>query len=176
MLFRSSRVAAAFSSYKTVADFIFLGSKITADGDCSHEIIQSNSASICLHFLTQQGYSQFNCSREGPFHTLSLIPRLPCVPGPSGGDPQASLTQPGGAALPQATLVLAAHEPPPGPHPAWTQAIHSALRLDRGCAAGVSAFRELAQVSRACPAAFRPALEKSQAGGASPRPALQGPV
>ena len=27
---------------KTVADFIFLGSKITADGDCSHEI------KICL--------------------------------------------------------------------------------------------------------------------------------
>ena len=27
---------------ETVADFIFLGSKITADGDCSHEIkIQS---------------------------------------------------------------------------------------------------------------------------------------
>ena len=25
---------------KTVADFIFLGSKITADGDCSHEIIR----------------------------------------------------------------------------------------------------------------------------------------
>ena len=24
---------------KTVADFIFLGSKITADGDCSHDII-----------------------------------------------------------------------------------------------------------------------------------------
>ena len=23
---------------KTVADFIFLGSKVTADGDCSHEI------------------------------------------------------------------------------------------------------------------------------------------
>ena len=23
---------------KTVADFIFLGSKITADGDCSHEV------------------------------------------------------------------------------------------------------------------------------------------
>ena len=23
---------------KTVSDFIFLGSKITADGDCSHEI------------------------------------------------------------------------------------------------------------------------------------------
>ena len=25
---------------KTVTDFIFLGSKITADGDCSHEIIR----------------------------------------------------------------------------------------------------------------------------------------
>jgi len=24
--------------WKTVTDFIFLGSKITADGDCSHEI------------------------------------------------------------------------------------------------------------------------------------------
>ena len=28
---------------ETVADFIFLGSKITADGDCSHEIKR------CLH-------------------------------------------------------------------------------------------------------------------------------
>ena len=26
------------STVKTVSDFIFLGSKITADGDCSHEI------------------------------------------------------------------------------------------------------------------------------------------
>ena len=26
------------ATVKTVADFIFLGSKITADGDCSHEI------------------------------------------------------------------------------------------------------------------------------------------
>ena len=28
---------------ETVADFIFLGSKITADGDCSHEIKNSFS-------------------------------------------------------------------------------------------------------------------------------------
>ena len=28
---------------KTVADFIFLGSKITADGDCSHEIKRAYS-------------------------------------------------------------------------------------------------------------------------------------
>ena len=27
---------------ETVSDFIFLGSKITADGDCSHEIIPRN--------------------------------------------------------------------------------------------------------------------------------------
>ena len=31
---------------ETVADFIFLGSKITADGDCSHEIKISNLDSI----------------------------------------------------------------------------------------------------------------------------------
>ena len=28
---------------ETVTDFIFLGSKITADGDCSHEIIDASS-------------------------------------------------------------------------------------------------------------------------------------
>ena len=28
---------------ETVSDFIFLGSKITADGDCSHEIIDAYS-------------------------------------------------------------------------------------------------------------------------------------
>ena len=27
-----------WETVKTVSDFIFLGSKITADGDCSHEI------------------------------------------------------------------------------------------------------------------------------------------
>ena len=29
---------------ETVADFLFLGSKITADGDCSHEIIKNPPA------------------------------------------------------------------------------------------------------------------------------------
>ena len=32
---------------ETVTDFIFLGSKITADGDCSHEIM---FVSVCLFF------------------------------------------------------------------------------------------------------------------------------
>ena len=31
---------------ETVSDFIFLGSKIMADGDCSHEIIMTNLDSI----------------------------------------------------------------------------------------------------------------------------------
>ena len=31
-------MANRWGKMKTVADFIFLGSKITADGDCSHEI------------------------------------------------------------------------------------------------------------------------------------------
>ena len=35
MLFRSSWEG---ETVETVSDFIFLGSKITADGDCSHEI------------------------------------------------------------------------------------------------------------------------------------------
>ena len=33
---------------ETVTDFIFLGSKITADGDCSHEIKRC-AFSICVH-------------------------------------------------------------------------------------------------------------------------------
>ena len=48
---------------ETVADFIFLGSKITADGDCSHEIkrrllfgrkVMTNLDSICKALLCQQ--------------------------------------------------------------------------------------------------------------------------
>ena len=31
-------MANGWETVETVADFIFLGSKITADGDCSHEI------------------------------------------------------------------------------------------------------------------------------------------
>ena len=53
---------------KTVADFIFLGSKITADGDCSHEIKRYlllgksyNQHSQCIkkqrHYFTKKGPS-----------------------------------------------------------------------------------------------------------------------
>ena len=118
------------------------------------------------------------------------------VPGPSAVTLEPPLHSLVGQRCPRPLSFLPHTNPPPGPHPAWiqaihsalhldcahppptawTQAIHSALRLNHGRAAGVTAFRELPQVSRACPAAFRPALEKSQAGDASPRPALQGPV
>ena len=30
----------SWETVETVSDFIFLGSKITADGDCSHEILK----------------------------------------------------------------------------------------------------------------------------------------
>ena len=32
---------------ETVADFIFLGSKITADGDCSHEVHETRARTWC---------------------------------------------------------------------------------------------------------------------------------
>jgi len=35
---------------ETVADFVFLGSNVTADGDCSHEIKR--------HFLWKKSYDQ----------------------------------------------------------------------------------------------------------------------
>ena len=51
---------------ETVADFIFLGSKITADGDCSHEIkrhlllgrkVMTNLDSIFKHDFANKGLS-----------------------------------------------------------------------------------------------------------------------
>ena len=38
MIMASSPITSWQTDGDTVADFIFLGSKITADGDCSHEI------------------------------------------------------------------------------------------------------------------------------------------
>ena len=65
---------------ETVADFIFLGSKITADGDCSHEIkrhlllgrnVMTNLDSILKsrerHYFVNEGPSSqgygFSCGR-----------------------------------------------------------------------------------------------------------------
>ena len=57
---------------ETVADFIFLGSKITADGDCSHEIkrhlllgrkAMTNLDSILKsrHYFANKGLSSQSC-------------------------------------------------------------------------------------------------------------------
>ena len=57
---------------ETVADFIFLGSKITADGDCSHEIkrcfllgrkVMTNLDSILKsrHYFANKGPSSQGC-------------------------------------------------------------------------------------------------------------------
>ena len=57
---------------KTVSDFIFLGSKITADGDCSHEIkrrlllvrkVMTNLDSILKsrHYFANKGPSSQSC-------------------------------------------------------------------------------------------------------------------
>ena len=57
---------------ETVSDFIFLGSKITADGDCSHEIksrlflgrkVMTNIGSILKirHYFVNKGPSRQGC-------------------------------------------------------------------------------------------------------------------
>ena len=59
---------------ETVSDFIFLGSKITADGDCSHEIkrglllgrkVMTNLDSMQRHYFANKGPSSqgygFSC-------------------------------------------------------------------------------------------------------------------
>ena len=42
---------------ETVADFIFLGSKITADGDCSHENQGRQHIKKQRHYFTNKGPS-----------------------------------------------------------------------------------------------------------------------
>ena len=46
---------------ETVADFIFLGSKITTDGDCSHEIKDAYSKKAFLSLLAILWNSAFRC-------------------------------------------------------------------------------------------------------------------
>ena len=43
---------------KTVADFIYLGSKITADGDCSHEI--KRHLPLGRKIMTLSDFEDFN--------------------------------------------------------------------------------------------------------------------
>jgi len=62
---------------ETVADFIFLGSKITADGDCSHEIIRY----LDFPGSSDSKASVYNVGDPG------LIPGLGRSPGDGNGNP-----------------------------------------------------------------------------------------
>ena len=57
----------------TVADFIFLGSKITADGDCSHEIKKKKKKRLLLGRKVMTNLDSILKSRD---ITLSTIVRL----------------------------------------------------------------------------------------------------
>jgi len=50
---------------ETVADFIFGGSKITADGDCSHEIkrlhMHRDLTELIKKVCKMAGYTKINC-------------------------------------------------------------------------------------------------------------------
>ena len=82
--------------WETVADFIFLGSKITADGDCSHEIkrhillgrkVMTSLDSISRIF---PGGSDGKASAYNPYHVgdPGSIPGSGRSPGEGNGNPQ----------------------------------------------------------------------------------------
>ena len=66
---------------ETVSDFIFLGSKITADGDCSHEIkrclllgrkVMTNLNSIFLSRQRRKTQSTSQVETVSPSHVLHI--------------------------------------------------------------------------------------------------------
>ena len=80
---RASQVAQWEIDGETVSDFIFLGPKITTDGDCSHEIKRrlllgrkvTNSSKN--HLNAEQLHFHFSLSRigEGNDNPLMFLPR-----------------------------------------------------------------------------------------------------
>ena len=70
-------MANRWGTVETVADFIFLGSKITADGDCSHEIIRY----LDFPGSSDSKASVYNAGDPG------LIPGLGRSPGDGNGNP-----------------------------------------------------------------------------------------
>ena len=66
---------------ETVRDFIFLGSKITADGDCSHAIKR--------RFLLGKGFPGSSDGKASTYNAghLGSIPGLGRSPGEGSGNP-----------------------------------------------------------------------------------------
>ena len=91
---------------ETVSDFIFLGSKITTDGDCSHEIITLGSFSGELQaglkkqasFQPKQVHTQPLWTREAL--TVTRLTRAGAAPGAGA----ASLPQPDAGPQPSPPL------------------------------------------------------------------------
>ena len=65
---------------ETVADFIFLGSKITADGDCSHEIKTfiswKESYDQPRQHIEKQRHYFVSKGPSGQFHSVQLLSRV----------------------------------------------------------------------------------------------------
>ena len=66
---------------ETVADFIFLGSKITADGDCSHEIKEVEKTTRQFMSDLNQILCDYTVDVRNRFNGLNLIDRVPDEPG-----------------------------------------------------------------------------------------------
>ena len=58
---------------ETVSDFILLGSKITADGDCSHEITLGNTFNKMLNRSVLHWHPCLVCDLQGKKH-LAFYP------------------------------------------------------------------------------------------------------
>ena len=77
---------------ETVSDFIFLGSKITADGDCSHEIERRTSlvAQTVKHLSTMRETRVRSLGQEDPLekematHCSTLAWEIPGTEEPDG--------------------------------------------------------------------------------------------
>ena len=71
---------------KTMTDFIFLGSKITADGDCSHEIIR--------HSPWKKGYDKSAAAAAAAAKSLQSCPtQFDHIDGSPPGSPVPGILQ-----------------------------------------------------------------------------------
>ena len=60
---------------ETVTDFIFGGSKITADGDCSHEIKKNTFQSVLMRWMKLEPIMQSEVSQKEK-HQYSILTHI----------------------------------------------------------------------------------------------------